>query len=169
MLTNAQLEQLFAPLNLSRVHTAPNVFGEYLEQHDVRAHLIRIFGFAGWDKEITYTREHLAQRDPGKLGGWDCSYSAHCRLTLKDQAGQVVSVHEDAGAGESLNQSSAGAAIDLAIKAAVSDSLKRAATDLGNQFGLSLYMGKANGQVRPSIVSRSLAHPLPEATVDPSN
>ena len=162
-LIEQQLEQLFAPLNLSRVHTSDKVFGEYLEQQDVRAHLIRIFGFAGWDKEVRYTREHLEHVEwKGKSGetrdGWDAAYTSHCRLTIYDAQRNVVSVHEDAGAGESTHQPSAGAAIDLAIKAAVSDSLKRACTDMGNQFGLSLYQDKINGQVCASIVGRSLGH-----------
>ena len=161
MLSESQVEQLLAPLNLSRVHTSDKVYGEYLEHQDVRAHLIRIFGFGGWDKQITYTREYLepgTDRKTGEVKGWDCSYSAHCRITIKDAERNIVSVHEDAGAGESLNQSTAGAAIDLALKAAVSDALKRACVDLGNQFGLSLYVDKKNGQVCASIVARSLAH-----------
>ena len=54
---------------------------------------------------------------------------------------------------------------DLALKSAVSDSLKRAAKDWGNQFGLSLY---DNGSTK-SVVGKSLAYDEPGALPLPAD
>lgn len=150
-LTDSQLEILFKPLNPVRVAKLEGKFS-YLETWDVLAHLSRIFGPTGWDKEVSY--EVVYETDRGS-NRWDVAYSAKCRLTVRDAEGNVVCVHEDAATGSAANQPSRADAHDLALKSAVSDALKRAAKDLGNQFGLSLY---DDGSTK-SVLGSSLAHP----------
>jgi DNA recombination protein Rad52 len=147
-----QLEQLFKEINPSRVAERKGM--AYLETWDVLAHLNRIFGFEGWDKEV---REcSLIYEDKHEKGGWNVAYRACVRLTIHDfRTGDPVKVSEDVATGQAQNQPSRGDAHDLAIKSAVSDALKRAAKDLGNQFGLSLY---DKGSTR-SVVGKSLAYP----------
>lgn len=149
-----QLEQLFRPINESRVKERKGM--AYLETFDVIAHLTRIFGFEGWSKEVEYAPIYEEKRTGDKTG-WDVAYSAKCRLTIYDPSGNPVSVHEDVATGQAQNQPSRGDAHDLAIKSAVSDALKRAAKDLGNQFGNSLY---DKGSVK-SVVGKSLAYDEP--------
>lgn len=134
----------------------------YIETWDVIAHLTRIFGPLNWDKEVL--REALifeSQRDETRTGGWDVAYRATVRLTVRSaeystgKLERTVKVSEDVATGSAKNQPSRADAHDLALKSAVSDALKRAAKDLGNQLGLSLYRG---GSI-DSVVSASLAHP----------
>jgi recombination DNA repair RAD52 pathway protein len=156
-LTEKQLEQLFKPINLERVQITQGHAN--LEAWDVIAHLTRIFGFMDWDKEIDCELIFETQRDPSKPGGWDVAYRAKCRLTVRD-AEEFETVHEDVATGDAQNQPSRADAHDLAIKAAASTALKRAAKDLGNQFGLSLYKKMPGNKVAVSVVGRSLAHVL---------
>lgn len=151
-LNDKQLEQLFKPINPSRIKKTPQGFS-HLEEWDVEAHLNRIFGFLGWDKEVGYG---LIFEDEPTKGRFTVSYHAHCKLTLRDADGFDKAVKEDAATGTGINQSSRHAAHDLAIKDAVSSAVKRAAKALGNQFGLSLY---DDGNLR-SVVGTSLAYPV---------
>lgn len=138
MLTQKQRDTLLAPVKADRVRRDNNGMS-YLEGYEVTAHLNRLFGFEGWDKAIRFELvfEDSAEKN-GRMGWWVC-YSAQCRLTIKDTDGHVITVKEDAGTGEAQNQPQRAAAHDLAIKSAVTDAMKRAAKDLGDQFGLSLY------------------------------
>jgi recombination DNA repair RAD52 pathway protein len=150
-LSDKQLEQLFRPINPSRIKKNPQGFA-HLEEWDVEAHLTRIFGFMGWDKEVRYG---LIFEDEVSKGRWTVAYHAHCKLTIRDDQGFDKAVKEDAATGTGTNQPSRAAAHDLAIKDAVSSAVKRAAKALGNQFGLSLY---DDGSLR-SVVGTSLAYP----------
>lgn len=157
-LNDAQLEQLFKPINPTRISKRDGM--SYLETWDVEAHLTRIFGFGGWDKVIDYgvVYEYQRTKPDGKPGGWDVCYHAKCQLTVRDPEGGFVTCKEDVATGMAQNQPQRGAAHDLALKSASSDSLKRAAKDLGNQFGLSLY---CDGTTE-SVVGSSLAYPKKE-------
>jgi recombination DNA repair RAD52 pathway protein len=145
-----QLETLFKPVNPVRVQVLDKNH-KFLEAWDVIAHLTRIFGPLGWDKEVL--REELVF-ETGESKFTVC-YRATVRLTVRSKLGTKVS--EDVATGTAVNQPSRGDAHDLALKTAVSDALKRCAKDLGNQFGLSLY----NEGSLASVVGSSLAHPNP--------
>jgi recombination DNA repair RAD52 pathway protein len=153
-----QLEQLFRPLNPDRIKTRDRQ--AYIEAWDVIAHLSRIFGPFNWNKEVRdvellYDTPVEWERNGIVKSGFDVAYRATVRLTVNSPLGYKVS--EDAATGQAQHQPSRGDAHDLALKTAVSDALKRAAKDLGNQFGLSLYHeGSAE-----SVLSFSLAHPNP--------
>lgn len=155
-LSEAQIEQLFKPLNPTRVAERDGM--SYLEAYDVLAHLTRIFGFGGWDKVVEYGliyEDNVTWTRGGQeKTGWDVAYHAKCQLTIKDSDGMFVTCKEDAATGSAIHQPSRADAHDLALKSAVSDALKRAAKDLGNQFGLGLY---DKGSLK-SVVGSSLAY-----------
>ena len=135
MLSQKQRDTLLSPVKADRVRQVQGM--SHLEGYEVIAHLNRVFGFEGWDKEIEYSVV-FEDSDEARKRWWVC-YSAKCRLTIKDPEGNVVTVKEDAATGSALNQPSRADAHDLALKTAVTDALKRAAKDAGDQFGLSLY------------------------------
>ena len=132
----------------------------HVSQQDITAHLTRIFGFEGWDKEIlelrcVYERENPKNKkqSASRDNGWDACYLATVRLTIRDPEGNVVTVKEDGSTGLAENQRSLGDAHDLAMKSAISLATKRAAKDLGDNFGLSLYnKGQQSALVKSSLV-----------------
>lgn len=141
MLTQKQRDTLLAPVKADRVRRDNNGMS-YLEGYEVTAHLNRLFGFEGWDKEITRLELAFAEEamdEKRNRMGYSATYLCSVRLTIRDPEGHVVTVVEDAATGSASNQISRADAHDLALKSAVTDALKRAAKDLGDQFGLSLY------------------------------
>ena len=129
-----QYEQLLRPLNEMRVskrEQAGRKFS-YLEAWDVKAHLIRIFGFGGWSADVL--ESSLAFEEKNERGQWNVAYKVTLRLIVHDLG---CSYTEAAVGAATLPQR--GEAHDMAIKTAESDALKRAAINLGTQFGLSLY------------------------------
>jgi recombination DNA repair RAD52 pathway protein len=164
VLSDEQRDILFKPLNPIRVANLKGM--SYLEEWDVEAHLTRIFGFEGWDKEITYAvafeepvtwTPAATERNPHPQpkDGWDVGYTAECKLTLRDPDHRFIAVRQDAAAGGATHQPNRADAHHLALTSAVSTALKRAAKSLGNQFGLSLY---DSGSLK-SVVGSSIAYP----------
>jgi DNA recombination protein Rad52 len=91
-----------------------------------------VLGFNGWSSNIVeISQDYLEAPAPGRFS---CGFSAIVRVSLKDG-----SYHEDIGYGTSDNQKSKGAAIANGKKNAVSDALKRALKNFGNQLGLTIY------------------------------
>jgi hypothetical protein len=164
-----QTEQLLRPINPSRVLHANGQ--AHVSQHDIRAHLIRVVGFAGWDKEILQL--HCARDEWVQLPGRRpddpprdvpaVTYVCRLRLTVWCPDRCCRKVSEDVGTGTSPNLPGYGDAHDFAAKNAVSYALKRCATDLGDQFGLSLYNG---GQTK-ALVMRTLAGATPTEASSP--
>lgn len=149
-LSRTQVDALLRPINPSRV-LRDNKGLAHVSQQDVRAHLTRIFGFGGWSSQVLRL-ELIAQErhfKDGKPAGWDVTYLAVVRLTVRDPDGEVVASYEDTGTGTSPNLPALGDAHDFACKVAVSMALKRAATNLGDGFGLSLYN---KGQTAPLVI-----------------
>jgi hypothetical protein len=140
----------------------------YLPQQDVRAHLIRLFGFCGHSIEVVETALAFEQPIPpymknGKeiTGRWDVCYRATVRLTVYDpETGEELAHWEDSATGDAQNQTRL-AGHDLALKSAVSTAIKRAATNLGDQFGLSLY-NKEQEAKRAPFVRRILSRMFPD-------
>ena len=143
-LTHEQFEQLLKPLNPSRV-AKRNQAGRslsYLEAWDVKAHLIRIFGFLGWSWHVSTAEQVFEQEKDGK---WNVGYKVIGTLTVGD------AVYTEAAVGSSTLPQR-GEAHDMAVKTAESDALKRAAINLGTQFGLSLYNnGDLNDVVKKTL------------------
>jgi hypothetical protein len=152
-LSTEQTEILLRPIKAERVSKTQGM--SYLESHDVIAHLIRVFGFGGWDSEVTSGPDLVFEHDRGG-DKWDVVYKATVRLTVYAPDGLVVSVKEDSATGDAQNQRRS-EAHDLALKSAVSTAQKRAARMLGDQFGLSLYdKGSLAGAVGTIVGGPSL-------------
>lgn len=141
--TAEQVERLLRPIKAHRVLQAQGQ--SHIPAYDVVAHLNRMFGFGGWDKEIR-SIELVEERNdvPGK-NGWYVTYRCHMRLIIRDPEGNVTTTKEDGACGSANNLPSLGDAHDFAYKNAISYALKRCAKDLGDQFGLSLYNKGATG------------------------
>lgn len=144
-ITLAQYEQLLKPLNEKRVAKRAGGGGRslsYLEAWDVKAHLIRIFGFGGWDWNVIAA--HKAFEEKTDKGNWSVAYKVIGTLTIAD----LGCTYTEAAIGSAMLPQR-GEAHDMAIKTAESDAIKRAAINLGTQFGLSLY---DNGSLRDVVV-----------------
>lgn len=155
-LTEQQRKILLQSISKDRVKV-DNKGMSYLEGYDIIAHLNRCFGFEGWDKHVT--RLELVFEDSEMKGartGWWVCYRATVRLVVN--GGEIVK--EDVGTGSAENQPSRADAHDLAAKSAVTGALKRAAVDLGDQFGLSLYRkGSTDALVKRVIPYETDAEP----------
>ena len=97
----------------------------------------------------------LAFEDKGERN-WDVGYKVVLRLTIHDITGRDATYTEAAVGAAHLPQR--GEAHDMAIKTAESDALKRAAINLGTQFGLSLYN---NGSLRDVVIKTLVAPEAP--------
>lgn len=146
MINSAQHEQLLKGINPSRIAKRQGGGGKslsYLEAWEVKAHLIRIFGFGGWSWNVL--KAELAFEEKNEKGQWNVGYKVVGRLYIHS----LECDYSEAAVGSS-SQPQRGEAHDMAIKTAESDALKRAAINLGDQFGLSLYN---NGATAPVVIN----------------
>lgn len=146
MFNPRQQEILLKGINPQRISQRKGGGGRalsYLEAWDVKAHLIRVFGFGGFSSDVL-TAELMFEDQVGS--NWNVGYKVILRLTVGD------ATYTEAAVG-SANLPQRGEAHDMAVKTAESDALKRAAINLGDQFGLSLYN---NGSTAP-VVTQTLA------------
>jgi recombination DNA repair RAD52 pathway protein len=159
LLNNQQYEQLLKPLNPKRVAKREQAGRtlSYLEAWDVKAHLIRVFGFGGWSWEVTEAT--LAYEDKNERGQWEVGYKVVGTLTIHDLGCRYT---EAAVGSASLPRR--GEAHDMAIKTAESDGLKRAAINLGTQFGLSLYNDGSLNDVVIQTLDRKQQNETPDAS-----
>lgn len=149
-ITKEQLSVLMANLNSHRISTRSQGGRSlsYLEAWDVKATLIRVFGFAGFSAEIIDTqiieikREDAVDRQGKAYEKIVSCVMSTCRLTIH-QTGAVYT--ESATASQTGRD--IGEVTDFAMKTASSDALKRAAIYLGTQFGLSLYNNGSTQEV----------------------
>lgn len=156
---DAQKRQLLKPIKGERVMHLDG--HSHLSQQDVRAHLIRTFDFGGFDIEIldiglVFEQQYdkpATNNKPERKGVWDACYKAVVRLTIRNPELEVVTILEDGSTATASAQGTRGAAHDLAYKSAISLSIKRAATSLGDQFGLGLY----NKGSQAAIVRNTIA------------
>jgi recombination DNA repair RAD52 pathway protein len=138
-LNDQQREKLLEPVHPGRIKHRSQGGKQlsYLEGWDVRATLIRIFGFGGFSADVIDTQV-VTHEPPTVL--------VTLRLTvhgISPTGGDVT--YTEAAIGSSRGQID----WDMAVKTAETDALKRAAINLGDQFGLSLYN---NGATAPVIV-----------------
>lgn len=164
-LTAPQLRLLLKPVNPRRVNHLKGL--AHMEAWDIRRQLIRTFGFGGYDLETLaldlVAEASVTRRKKSREGveygepyeAWTVIYRAQVRLTVKDTEGRVLASWDDGAVGDSQNQPVRGDAHDMAMKTALSQALKRCATNLGDQFGLSLY----NDGSTDAVVNWSAAHP----------
>jgi hypothetical protein len=153
-LTTAQVAQLLNPINPVRVSSREGL--SHLEAYDVRAHLNRCFGFGRWSADLldlTMLYESETQTKSGK-SAYAVGYRATLRLTICAPDGTVLATYTEAATGDAVMPDFKRAdAHDFALKTAESQALKRCATNLGDQFGLSLYAkGSKAALVRGTLV-----------------
>jgi recombination DNA repair RAD52 pathway protein len=144
-LTPQQFDTLRKPLNTTRIAKRQQSGKQlsYLESWEVRAHLIRVFGYANFDAEVTDyqyigSREYLSS--DGSKEMVEVIYSARVQLRIRDEKGDPLCTYAEVAVGSASGpQTMLGEHHDNAVKTAASDALKRCAINLGTQFGLSLY------------------------------
>lgn len=162
-LTAEQYATLMKPLNATRVAKRSQGGKQlsYLESWDVRAHLIRVFGFTNFDIQ-TLNFQHVSTREYKSSDGTkdmiEIVYSAHVQLVIRDETGfNTLCVYSEGACGSASGPiNMLGEHHDNALKTAVSDATKRCAINLGTQFGLSLY---DNGNTR-DVVKGTLVNPV---------
>lgn len=122
----------------------------YVQAWDVKATLIKVFGYGGFsaevlDSKILWMGEKPQQRKPENMNSVVIA-QATVRLTIH----ATGAVYTETATGQNA-QPDLGKAMDTAFKSAESDALKRAALYLGTQFGLSLYAGSKEDVCRPIL------------------
>jgi recombination DNA repair RAD52 pathway protein len=122
----------------------------YVEAYDIKATLIKVFGFAGFSAEVIESKIEriLTQAEAGGNAKWTVLATATLRLTIH-QTGAVYT--ETAAASQAGAQ--IGEVADFALKTAESDALKRCAIYLGTQFGLSLYNNGSMEDVVKTVIA----------------
>lgn len=165
-LSDEQIEVLLRPIKSQRVGRTPQGYA-HVEAWDIRAMLIRIFGFCEWSLIETSPPVCLFERERKLSSGKDgiaVAYRAHLALVIHFPDGDAT--YAGSAVGEAVNQiGNLGDAHDQALKSAESGALKRAATNLGDQFGLSLYDGGSLAPVVKRIVGFTPAAGEPEPAV----
>lgn len=152
-LTPAQLAVLVQPINPNRVSRRDGF--SYVEAWDIKAMLIRVFGFGGFSVEVLEdsiidirengrqgTKKDGSPRQPNVIA------RARVRLTVFGigPSGQDA-VYTESAVGSAFGPD-IGDIAEQAIKTAASQGLKRCAINLGTQFGLSLYQ---NGSLQDVV------------------
>jgi hypothetical protein len=148
-----QIKQLLQPINPKRV-LRDGKGNAHVAQQDITAHLNRVFGFGNWSKHVDNI-ELVFEREYAKDGKtkYEVCYKALVTLIIRDDRGEEVCRYTDGSMGSSQGMPNRADAHDLAYKSAISLSTKRAAKDMGDQFGLSLYnKGQMTGIVGGTLV-----------------
>lgn len=158
-LTPDQIAQLLKPIHPSRVSKDRNGYS-HVEGYEQRAHLNRLFGFARWSGETT-AMELVFESSEEKNGrtGWTAAYRAQYTLTIHSYDGAKLATYIEWAMGDARNQPVRAEAHDLAVKMAETQALKRAASNLGDQFGLGLYNGGSMAPLVRGLVSGETTGP----------
>lgn len=153
-LTKEQIGAMMQPINSNRVASRQQGGAtlSYVEAWDIKATLIRLFGFGGFSAEVIDSKlvqvrevetfpQHVVPY--GEKKGQPKTPVVIAQSTVRLTIFGIGPHGEDAVYTETAIGSNSGYDIgevaDNAIKSASSDALKRCAIYLGTQFGLSLY------------------------------
>lgn len=161
-LTPQQMAKLTAPLAASRVSERPGGGGSklaYLEAWDVKAMLIRVFGFANFSADVIESDINRIIPDKDNDKRFTVLAKATVRLTIH----ATGATYTETAASSQTGTQGIGEVADFALKTAESDALKRAAIYLGTQFGLSLYQDGAKTDVIRYVLDPEQAATLKEA------
>lgn len=138
----ANLERLSQPLDPSRVKSREGGGGRslsYIEGHDAIRTANEIFGIGNWAyrvKELVSLGEEPVERNDRQ--GYRAGYRAVVEVMVDVNDSPVV--FSDVGYGDSMEYGGSRITVhELASKEAVTDGIKRALKNFGDQFGLSLY------------------------------
>jgi hypothetical protein len=180
-ITDHQLAVLTAGLNQAR--TSQRSQGRttltYMEAWDIKATLIRVFGFGGFSAEALECEivriednvpkvewvnkqkvEKPIERDQfGNIIFGTANFRVTARVRVQLTIHQTGAVYTE-WAASSQTGPDLGEVSDFAIKTAESDALKRAAIYLGTQFGLSLYANGSFNDVVGKVFAPGQVWPL---------
>lgn len=163
-LTPEQIAVLLKPIKPGRVAKREGLSN--VEGYEIRAHLTRIFGFGNWDDVAVNPTVLLYEQPTQTKKGADAfkvGYRAERALIIRDHDGLEVCRYEGSAVGESIMPDfKRGDAHDMAIKTAETQALKRAAVNLGDQFGLSLYAKGSTGALVGKVVGFEQTEPATE-------
>lgn len=127
----------------------------YLSGDVVTRTLNEVFGYDGWSLSIiTADQLHaidLNEKENNKPSKWQVSYISHVRINLTRRA----AFREDYGMGDSIDKSLP-TAIGNALKASITDGMKRAARLFGEKLGNSLYDSKFSLSKAPNTFAQAL-------------
>lgn len=173
-LSDGQLKQLMTDLNQARIKSRKQggTTLSYLEAWDVKATLIRIFGFGGFSAEADeceiiriednmpkyegYGKDKkekpIEYTEDGRIKQGTANFRVTARVRVKLAVHQLGCIYSEYAA-SSQTGPDLGEVTDFAIKTAESDALKRAAIYLGTQFGLSLYNDGATVEIIKVILA----------------
>jgi hypothetical protein len=161
LFTTPQHDRLSKPIAPERVKSRSQSGQSlsYIEAHDAIRTANEIFGIGGWG----YTVEelvHLGNEPVEKNGrkGFKTGYRAVVKVTIHGSQpainaaptlpGRPTITYSDVGFGDAVDYSGSTISVqELAMKEAVSDGVKRALKNLGDQFGLGLYDAERRGDV----------------------
>ena len=157
-----QLQALMAPLNGNRVSSRSQGGRSlsYLEAWDVKAALIRVFGFANWSADVVESKILRMEKDVPAYSGsgqsrtlkkdadgnQEFNWSVTAMATLQLRIHMTGATYTETAIASQTGPD-VGEVADFAVKTAESDALKRCAINLGTQFGLSLYNNGSLGDV----------------------
>jgi len=151
-LTSEQVQLLLKPIHPQRVRKTQGM--SHVEGYDIRAELNRVFGFCRWSEEILHQSlvcEYETKTHAGK-DAWCVVYNTRVRLTIHAPDGGYLTFYDGSHVGESTHPSR-GEAHGNAITNSATYALRRAAINLGDQFGLGLYnKGSLDPIVRWTLV-----------------
>lgn len=139
-LADEQVDILLRPIDGRVVKNDPGGHA-YVEQDHIRGMLTRLFGYAGWSLRQLHEPKLLFERERQLSSGKDgISVGYLCSVAIVIHTPEGDAEYQGVATGTStMGVTAIGDAHDSALKTADSGALKRAAINLGDQFGLSLY------------------------------
>lgn len=135
MLDDVIVGQLNQPLDPKRITTfsqGPQKGVRYLEGEDVIRTANRIFGYGGWGYRLVGQPVCVEDGEQGANNTLYQVWTAHVELT-------VAGCPPISDLGTNTRQGKGAASLEMAIKGAVTDGIKRCLKTFGDQFGLVLY------------------------------
>jgi recombination DNA repair RAD52 pathway protein len=151
-LTSDQVALLLKPIHPQRVRKTQGM--SHVEGYDIRAELNRVFGFCRWSEGILHQSlvcEFETKTNAGR-DAWCVVYNTRVRLSIFAPDGNFLTSYDGSHVGESTHPSR-GEAHGNAITNSATYALRRAAINLGDQFGLGLYnKGSLEPVVRWTLV-----------------
>lgn len=156
------VERLLKSIDPRRVKTRSGRGGNsfsYIETHDAIATANEIFGYGNWSYRVD---ELVCLGTETGLGDSGTGVRVGYRAVVEVQAGSGIGVaFSDVGYGDAIEYG--GSTItphELAAKEAVSDGVKRALKNFGEQFGLSLYSEEGRREIAEAKRAQSALGPL---------
>lgn len=174
MFTDTQIAALNKKLDGEAVKTRKQGSAtlSYIEGYAAIENANRIFGYGHWAGSVL----ELTQVEAGEFtnsnsgkSGHRAAHIARYRVTVYANGDRNVAISfDDVGYGSGTSYNSLGEAIESSVKEAVTDAMKRAMRNFGNQFGLALYDKEQRnvdrGEFDPAP-ARAKIVALPAATV----